>query len=125
MADDTLTLKEDDGTTAHTFTKRKVDATGATLWDNPAPDDSLAGVRTLVRKSNKTRAGIVGRRSHLTIPRLNAVTGKWDHSIQVSVIANAPDYVPMEEVEDALSMAVTLHTPAINADYVVNYGKAL
>lgn len=125
MADDTLTLKEDDGTTAHTFTKRKVDATGATLWDNPAPDGSIAGVRSLTRKSNKTRAGIVGRASHLTIPRLNTVTGKWDHSIQVRIVTNAPDYVPQEEVEDALSMARTLHDPALNADYVVNYGKGL
>lgn len=123
MADDTLTLKEDDGTTAHTFTKRKVDATGATLWDNPASDGALAGAKTLTRKSNKTRAGIVGRAVHLTVPQLNAATGKYDHSIQARIVLNAPDSVAQEVCEDVLAMALSVLNPALNPDMTVNYVK--
>lgn len=120
MAEDTLTLKEDDGTTAHTFTKRKVDATGATLWDSPAADGSLAGLKTLVRKSNKTRAAIVTRTSLLTLPVTNPVTGK-EGSIQRRETLNAPDWVTQEQLEDAHAMGRSSSDPALNADFVVNF----
>lgn len=121
MAEDTLTLKEDDGTTTHSFTRRKVDAQGSTLWDNPGSGTNLAEVRTLVRAQRKTKAGILNRSALLTIPVYTAATGKYDRSIQVRTTLNAPESVTLEEQEDALSMQRTLFDPAVNADFVANF----
>lgn len=122
MADDILTLKEDDGTTAHTFTKRKVDAQGETLWDNPGAGP-LAGVRTLRRKSTKTRAGIVSRAVQVVIPVLNGTTGKYDSTIQGRIVLNAPEAIGLEEQEDALAMLVSAVNPTLNADFTANFVK--
>jgi hypothetical protein len=58
--------------------------------------------------AQKTKAGIVGRTIHLTIPRLNATTGKYDSSIQARVTLNAPAAAEFSECYEALYFMLNL-----------------
>lgn len=120
MAETTLTCKEDDNTTTHTFTQRKVNADGSTVWDNPGSGTILAEVRTVTRSGRKTKAGILNRSVLTVIPVQNAANGKWDQRIEVRTTLNAPEAVALESQEDALSMHRTLMDPSANPDFVAN-----
>lgn len=89
-------------TSAITFTLARTDANGAKTWTSPGPNGDLLGRYVLKRAAQKTKAGIVGRTIHLTIPRFNAVTGKYDSSIQVRTTVNAPAAVPYDEIDKAV-----------------------
>lgn len=121
--DDTLTLVETDGTTQHTFTKRVVDATGATHWDAPGSQADLEGRMSLKRAAKKTRAGIVGRNLKLTIPYYNSSTGKYEGSAQCSFTLNGPSVMPLSVQSKARAMLISYFDEAVNTTATENFDE--
>jgi hypothetical protein len=95
-----------------TFTKMRTDANGVTTWVAPGAEDSLDAQIILKRSAQKTKAGIVGRTVHLTVPRQNPGTLKYDSSIQARITINAPSSSDHDESLAALMMIVNLFAEA-------------
>jgi hypothetical protein len=92
-----------------TFANARVDGNGITSWTCPGSEaDTLASRLILKRMAQKTKAGIVGRTLHLTVPRLNAATGKYDSSIQARITLNAPATAEFSECYQALYYILNL-----------------
>jgi hypothetical protein len=93
-----------------TFELARTDGSGVSSWLAPAPGapDTFAGRYILKRMAQKTKAGIVGRTLHLTVPRLNATSGKYDSSIQARVTLNAPATAEFSECYEALYYILNL-----------------
>lgn len=111
-------------TTTHTFTHLRTDSNGGQTWVAPGAGNDLVSRLVLKRAAQKTKAGIVGRTSHLTIPRLNAITGKYDSSVQVRITINAPATADLDECYDALFLATNLHNGSAKTGYVEEFVEA-
>lgn len=119
--EDTIVLA-DQNSNEFTFNKRLVDASGAIFWQSPSPRGDLAGVKVLKRAAMKTRAGIVGRTAHLTLPWYNTATGKYEGSVQVRVVVNAPSFVPLADVEVGMAL---MQGALGNTEFLANLVSAI
>jgi len=115
----TLTLT--DGTTPHTFTFRQTDASGNHTWTAPSPQGDLSGVLLAERRSTKTRAGIISRNFKTTEPYYNSVSGKYEGTVQVRTVTNAPQLVPLDFVEEVLMRHRNAFDPTTNSDQIDSY----
>lgn len=95
-------------TLSQSFAYSRTDGAGVSTWVCPGPVNDLSSRRVLKRMAQKTKAGIVGRTVHLTIPVLNGSNGKYDRSIQVRLTLNAPSVVDIDECRDALFYTLNL-----------------
>lgn len=112
--DDTLTLVKNDGTTELTFTKRVVDASGATHWDAEGAQGDLEGRLSLKRASKKTKAGIVGRNLKLVFPYYNSTSGKYEGTAQGSFVLNGPSVMPLAIQRDVVAMVLSYYDTVLN-----------
>jgi len=115
----TLTLT--DGTNPHTFTYRQTDASGNHTWTATSPQGDLTGVFSAERRSTKTRANIVSRNFKTTTPYYNATSGKYEGTVQVRTVTNAPESIPLDFVEEALLRHNSAFDPATNAAQIEDY----
>lgn len=111
-----------DGGSSWNFNHRFTDAQGGNTWTYQSPSGDIDGIRTLTRASTRTKAGIVSRAVKLTVPYLNGATGKYDKSIQVRVVTNAPAAgITLADVKSALVMLMSVYDDTVNTGFIDDY----
>lgn len=100
---------------AQTFTLQKVDNAGVKYYQATSPQGDLQGAPTIKVAYNKTKANIVGRTVHITVPIYNSVTKLYDGTVQARIVINSPASTSLSVTEnvtqDLLSLFRTSAAP--------------
>lgn len=111
-----------------TLALARTDGNGIKSWIAPglAGNGDIAGRVILRRMAQKTKQGIVGRTAHLTMPRFNTGSQRYEGSVQVRITLNAPSVVPDTEAFECLLYGINLFSAGgLTADtFCGNFVKA-
>lgn len=78
------------GATAYQFAFKRTDAAGVDYYQHASLQSDLEGTMSLKIMKQKTKAGIVSRAMHLTLPIYNGTTSKYEGTAQGRFVLNTP-----------------------------------
>jgi hypothetical protein len=119
--EDTYTIS--DGMDDHIFNKTgSILESGrpSTFWVKDSPQGDLIGETSLIRKSQLTRAGILGRNFNFKMPIYNLTTLKYEGRAEARFVLNAPEGTDTDHSEQLVNIVKGL---LANATFVEAFIK--